>query len=257
MIKQTFWFYRIYNALFPLSRTSSTWHFLQSMIIKQKSWFDRIHNARELTFQNIKCNTSNNLPSQLRRCFRLINVTVHCSVDQCQRQHCIQMEWSVVAEAWQVNLVARRKNWPARFVHIHNYHLRLFYLKIFFASLQIPNPNFCLLLVLCHVVEHNGCNVGSPPLSTALQLFWISKFPSTTLRAPGCATRNAPWTLFVQLVKFVQLVAALNRLWASDREGRVPFVTECVTKNDDVTIVKEVASVIMSLPALPIHPLAF
>ena len=51
---------------------------LQSMIIKQKSWFDRLHNARELTFPNIKCNTSHNLSSQLRRCFRLINVTVHC-----------------------------------------------------------------------------------------------------------------------------------------------------------------------------------
>ena len=35
--------------------------------------------------------------------------TVHYSVDQCQRQHCIQMEWSVVTEAWQVNLVARKK----------------------------------------------------------------------------------------------------------------------------------------------------
>ena len=171
------------------------------------------------------------------------------SVDQC---HCSLSTIRLInvnvstASKWSDQLLRRldrliwwpEKNWLAWFVHIQNYHLRLFYSKIFFTSLQIPNPNFCLLLVLCHVVEHNGCNVGSPPLSTALQLFWISKFPSTTLRAPGCATRNAPWTLFVQLVQFVQLVPALNMMWATDREGRVPFVTECVTKNDDVTIVK-------------------
>ena len=227
-------------------------------MIKQNRQFPRTH-FREHPLEN----------NQLSQLF---------SVDQC---HCSLFTVRLInvnvstASKWSDQLLRRldrliwwpeEKNWPARFVHIHNYHLRLFYSKIFFASLQIPNHNFCLLLVLCHVVDHNGCNVGSPPLSTALQLFWISKFPSTTLRAPGCAMRNAPWTLFVQLVQHVQhvqhvqlveVVPALNMLWASDREGRVPFVTECVTKNDDVTIVREVASVIiMSLPALPIHSLA-
>ena len=197
----TFWFDRIYNALFPLSRTSSTWHFFTI----------NDNQAEILIWQNTQCPWTHVPEHQVQYIKQpALSAAALFSVDQC---HCSLSTIRLInvnvstASKWSDHLLRRldrliwwpEKNWLAWFVHIHNYHFCLFYSKIFFASLQIPNPNFSLLMVLCHVVDHNGCTFGSPPLSTALQLFWISKFPSTTLRAPGCATRNAPWTLFVQL----------------------------------------------------------
>lgn len=79
------------------------------------------------------------------------------SVDQC---HCSLSTIRLInvnvstASKWSDHLLRRldrliwwpEKNWLAWFVHIHNYHFCLFYSKIFFASLQIPNPNFCLFI---------------------------------------------------------------------------------------------------------------
>ena len=256
MIKQTFWFDRIYNALFPLSRTSSTWHFFTI----------NDNQAEILIWQNTQCPWTHVPEHQVQYIKQpALSAAALFSVDQC---HCSLSTIRLInvnvstASKWSDQLLRRldrliwwpEKNWLAWFVHIHNYHFCLFYSKIFFASLQIPNPNFCLFYWFFAMLLNTM--VAMLAALHFQQLCNFFEFPSFPRQRFVHLDVQRATHLERFLCNLFNLSPPLNMLWASDREGRVPFVTECVTKNDDVTIVKEVASVIMSLPALPIHSLA-
>ena len=76
MIKQTFWFDRIYNALFPLSRTSSTWHFFTI----------NDNQAEILIWQNTQCPWTHVPEHQVQYIKQpALSAAALFSVDQC---HC-------------------------------------------------------------------------------------------------------------------------------------------------------------------------